>query len=133
MQHEGAYLLGALAAMLSKTKLIGFVGGEKYPSLINIFEGYKHGAKDINPNAKVLSTYLDEWDSPAKGKEVAISQINDGADFITSSRYIWLRSYRSCKGKKSLHLVLSLISINSHQTMFLHHLYWMKITHLINL
>ena len=81
MQHEGAYLLGALAAMLSKTKVIGFVGGEKYPNLINIFEGYKQGAKDINPNAKVLSTYLDEWDSPAKGKEAAISQIDDGADF----------------------------------------------------
>lgn len=41
MQHEGAYLLGALAAMLSKTKVIGFIGDEKYPNLINIFEGYK--------------------------------------------------------------------------------------------
>jgi basic membrane protein A len=37
MQHASAYLLGALAAMLSKTKVIGFVGGEKYPNLINIF------------------------------------------------------------------------------------------------
>lgn len=82
MQHEGAYLLGALAAMMSKTGIIGFVGGEKYPNLINIFEGYKQGAKDINPNAKVLSTYLDEWDSPAKGKEAALSHINSGADFL---------------------------------------------------
>ncbi len=81
-QHEGAYLLGALAAMLSKTKVIGFVGGETYPNLINIYEGYKQGAKDINPNVKVLSTYLDEWDSPAKGKEAALSQIRDGADFL---------------------------------------------------
>ena len=45
MQHEGAYLLGALAAMMSKTGIIGFVGGEKYPNLINIFEGYKQGAE----------------------------------------------------------------------------------------
>jgi basic membrane protein A and related proteins len=82
MQHEGAYLLGALAAMMSKTGIIGFVGGEKYPNLINIFEGYKQGAREINPNAKVLSTYLDEWDSPAKGKEAALSQINSGADFL---------------------------------------------------
>ncbi|HZB64451.1 MAG TPA: BMP family protein [Nitrososphaeraceae archaeon] len=82
MQHEGAYLLGALAAMMSKTGIIGFVGGEKYPNLINIFEGYKQGAKDINPNAKVLATYLDEWDSPAKGKEAALSHINSGADFL---------------------------------------------------
>jgi basic membrane protein A and related proteins len=82
MQHEGAYLLGALAAMMSKTGIIGFVGGEKYPNLINIFEGYKQGARENNPNAKVLSTYLDEWDSPAKGKEAALSQINSGADFL---------------------------------------------------
>ena len=134
MQHEGAYLLGALAAMLSKTKVIGFVGGEKYPNLINIFEGYKQGAKDINPNAKVLSTYLDEWDSPAKGKEAAISQIDDGADFLlqvadTSGSGV----IEAAKEKKYIHLVLSLISINSHQTLFSHHLYWMKIRHLINL
>lgn len=82
MQHEGSYLLGALAAMMSKTGVIAFVGGEKYPNLINIFEGYKQGARDINTNMKVLSTYLDEWDSPAKGKEAALSQIKSGADFI---------------------------------------------------
>lgn len=82
MQHEGTYLLGALAAMMSKTGVIGFVGGEKYPNLINIFEGYKQGARDISTKTKVLSTYLDEWDSPSKGKEAALSQINSGADFI---------------------------------------------------
>jgi basic membrane protein A len=82
MQHEGTYLLGALAAMMSKTGIIGFVGGEKYPNLINIFEGYKQGARETNPNTKILSTYLNEWDSPAKGKEAALSQIGSGADFL---------------------------------------------------
>jgi basic membrane protein A and related proteins len=81
-QNEGTYLLGVLAAMMSKTGVIGFVGGEKYPNLINIFEGYKQGAKDIDPNTKVLSTYLNEWDSPNKGKEAALSQITSGADFL---------------------------------------------------
>lgn len=62
------------------------------------------------------------------------SQINDGADFLlqvadTSGSGV----IEAAKEKKSLHLVLSLISINSHQTLFLHHLYWMKIRHLINL
>ena len=82
MQHEGTYLLGALAAMMSKTGIIGFVGGEKYPNLINIFEGYKQGARETNPNTRILSTYLDEWDSPEKGKEAALSQIRSGADFL---------------------------------------------------
>jgi basic membrane protein A and related proteins len=83
MQQEGSYLLGALAAMMSKTGVIGFVGGERYPNLINIFEGYKQGARDINPNIQVLETYLDDWDNPTKGKEAALSQINDGgADLL---------------------------------------------------
>ena len=56
--------------------------GEKYPNLVNIFEGYKQGLRDINPKTKVLSTYLDEWDSPFKGKEAALSQINSGADLL---------------------------------------------------
>ncbi|HJU58498.1 MAG TPA: BMP family protein [Nitrososphaeraceae archaeon] len=92
MQQEGTYLLGALAAMMSKTNVIGFIGGEKYPNLINILEGYKQGAKEINPNIRVLSTFLNDWDSPIKGKEAALAQINNdnaddasgggGADFI---------------------------------------------------
>src|SRR5687767_13436317 len=83
MQQEGTYLLGALAAMMSKTNVIGFVGGEKYPNLINILEGYKQGAHDIDSNIKVLSTFLNNWDNPSKGKEAALSQINNGgADFL---------------------------------------------------
>ena len=82
MQQEATYLLGALAAMMSKTNVIGFIGGEKYPNLINIYEGYKQGARDIDSNMTVLATYLDDWDNPNKGKEAALSQINDGADFL---------------------------------------------------
>jgi basic membrane protein A len=82
MQQEGTYPLGALAAMMSKTGIIGFVGGQRYPNLINIYEGYKQGAQDINPDIKVLATYLDDWDNPTKGKKAAISQINNGADFL---------------------------------------------------
>ncbi len=82
MQQEATYVLGSLAAMMSKTGIIGFVGGEKYPNLLNIFEGYRQGAQDINPGIKVLATYLDDWDNPVKGKRAAISQIDKGADFL---------------------------------------------------
>ena len=82
-QQEVTYLLGALAAMMSKTHVIGFIGGdEKYPNLNNIYEGYKQGALDIDPSTKVLVTYVGDWDSPYKGKEAAVSLINSGADFL---------------------------------------------------
>jgi basic membrane protein A and related proteins len=82
MQQEGTYVLGALAATMSKTGIIGFVGGERYPNLINIYEGYRQGAQNVNPNVKVLVTYLDDWDNSTKGQKAAISQIDRGADFL---------------------------------------------------
>jgi basic membrane protein A len=82
MQQEATYLLGTLAAMMSKTNIIGFIGGKQYPNIINIYEGYKEGAVNINPTIKILVTYLDDWKNPSKGKEAALFQINSGADFL---------------------------------------------------
>ena len=82
-QQEATYLLGALAAMLSKNHTIGFIGGdEKYPNLNKIYEGYKQGALDVNSSTKVFVTYLSDWDNETKGKSAALSQIEQGADFI---------------------------------------------------
>jgi len=82
MQQEGTYVLGALAATMSKTGIIGFVGGERYPNLVNIYEGYRQGAQDVNPTVKIFVTYLDDWDNSTKGKKAAISQIDRGADIL---------------------------------------------------
>ena len=82
MQQQGSFLLGALAAMMSKTGTIGFVGGETYPNIINIAEGYKQGARLLNASIRVLTTYLHDFNNPAKGKEAALAQINSGADFL---------------------------------------------------
>ena len=82
MQQEGSFLLGSLAAMMSKTGTIGFVGGQEYPNVVNIVEGYKQGAKYINPKIKILTSYVGEWNNPAKGKETALAQINSGSDFL---------------------------------------------------
>jgi basic membrane protein A and related proteins len=83
MQQEGAFLLGALAGMMTKTNVIAYVGGENYPNVINIFEGYKHGARTTNAEAKVVGTYLNDWDNPPKGKEAATSLIRQhNADII---------------------------------------------------
>lgn len=81
-QQEGSFLLGALAGMMSETGVIGYVGGEEYPNVVNIFEGYKQGAKAVNPDVEVIGTYLNDWDNPAKGKEAATSIIRQNADVI---------------------------------------------------
>jgi basic membrane protein A and related proteins len=81
-QQEGSFLLGALAGMVTNTSVIGFVGGEEYPNVVNIFEGYKQGAEWVNANITVIGTYLNDWDNPARGREAATSIIRQGADFM---------------------------------------------------
>lgn len=82
MQQEGSFLLGALAAIMSKTGTIGYVGGQAYPNIVNIFEGFKQGAKHVNPNITVIGTYINDFDNPAKGKEAGLSLISNGADLL---------------------------------------------------
>jgi basic membrane protein A len=85
-EHEGAYLIGAIAALTSKTGTIGFVGGMDIPLIRRFAMGYEAGAKKINPQIKVLANYVgvtsEAWNNPPKGKELALAQYENGADII---------------------------------------------------
>jgi len=81
-QQQGSFLLGAIAGMMTQTNVIGYVGGEEYPNVVNIFEGYKQGARAANPDVKIIGTYLNDWDNPAKGKEAATAIIRQNVDVI---------------------------------------------------
>jgi basic membrane protein A len=85
-EEEGSFLVGALAAMVSTTGVIGFVGGMDIP-LIHKFEaGYRAGAIQERPDIRVLVNYAgvtgDAFKNPAKGKELALAQYDQGADVI---------------------------------------------------
>ncbi len=85
-EEEGSFLVGALAAMITKTNKVGFIGGME-SSLIKKFEtGYKQGVKYSNPDCQVLSAYVsvtpEGFKNPGKAKEIALSQFSGGADII---------------------------------------------------
>ncbi|CAN5673496.1 BMP family ABC transporter substrate-binding protein [soil metagenome] len=85
-EHEGSYLVGMIAAQKSKTGVLGFVGGMDIP-LIHRFEtGYEEGARSVNPKIRVIDNYVgvtdSAWNNPGKGKELALNQIDQGADVI---------------------------------------------------
>lgn len=81
-EHEGSFLVGALAGAMTKTGVVGFVGGMEIP-LIKKFEvGYRAGVMTTNPKAKVLVGYTGNWTDTAKGKELALSQFERGADIV---------------------------------------------------
>jgi len=85
-EHEGSYLVGMIAASKNKTGTIGFLGGMDIP-LIHKFEtGYEEGARSVNPKIQIIQNYVGvtdgAWNNPGKGKELALGQIEKGADVI---------------------------------------------------
>lgn len=81
--EQAGYLMGVLAASMTKTGSIGMVSGMEGPSLIKIVEGYKIGARSVNPQIKVAQAYTGSFDDIAKAKEAALAMINGGADVVS--------------------------------------------------
>lgn len=85
-EHEGSYLMGAAAAMASKTGKIGFIGGMDIPLIRRFEKGYIAGAKAINPSIQTDTHYVgvtsEAWNNPAKAKELALDQYEGGIDVI---------------------------------------------------
>ncbi len=85
-EHEGSFLVGAIAALVSKTKTLGFVGGMQIPLIRKFEAGFIAGAKHVCPECRVLSAYAGTdpkaFADPVMGKELAASQYDRGADVI---------------------------------------------------
>lgn len=85
-EHQGSYLVGMMAAMASKSGVIGVVGGMDIPLISRFNCGYVQGAKAVNPNIKVIQnmtgTTPAAWNDPLKGGELTKAQISQGADVV---------------------------------------------------
>ena len=85
-EHEGSFLVGAIAGLMTKTGAVGFIGGMDIP-LIHKFEmGYKAGVRAVNPQARILTGYAgvtgEAFKNPSKGKAIALAQAGQGADIV---------------------------------------------------
>jgi len=85
--HEPAYLCGMLAGGLTKSNTIGVVGGYPVPEVNRLINAFVAGAKEVNPDAKVLVTFINSWFDPAAAKEAALAQIDSGADVLYAERF----------------------------------------------
>lgn len=85
-EEEGSFLVGAIAALVSKSKKVGFVGGMNFP-LIHKFEaGYRAGVASVCRQCTIVSQYAgvtpEAFRNPGRGKELALSQYGQGVDVI---------------------------------------------------
>lgn len=81
-QNEGSFLVGYIAAKMSKSGKIGAVGGMDIDTINDFIVGYEQGAKYANPDIEVQIVYAGDFEDPAKGKESANSLITAGCDVI---------------------------------------------------
>lgn len=85
-EHEGSFLVGAVAALKSKSNQFGFIGGMDIPLIRRFHLGYEAGVKHIKPKAEVIQQYIgitgEAWNNPTKAKELALAQYNRGVEVI---------------------------------------------------
>lgn len=89
--NEGQFLVGAAMAMFTKKtnidgvndkNIIGWISGTETPLINDFYGGFEQGAKYIDPDIQILKAFAGSFTDPLKGKELALSQYEQGADII---------------------------------------------------
>jgi basic membrane protein A len=93
-EHEGCYLVGQLngrltgqsfeagAGSTNEDLVVGFIGGKKNPVIEKFHAGYKAGVESLDADVEFRSAYAGTWTSPSKGKSIAESMYDEGADIV---------------------------------------------------
>jgi basic membrane protein A and related proteins len=88
VDSEPSYLAGAVAAMTSRTGVIGYIGGVDWEHIWQFQAGYEAGARAVDPDIRILADYLtvapdlSGFQDSTRAKEVALSMYGNGADVI---------------------------------------------------
>jgi basic membrane protein A len=85
-EEQGSFLAGAFAALVSKTKHVGFVGGMDIPLIHKFSAGFRAGVsaqcEDCRVDVLFAGATPAAFKDPGKGREMALSQYQNGADVI---------------------------------------------------
>lgn len=81
-EHEGSFLVGVVAGMMTESDVVGFVGGMEVPIIEKFQVGFEEGVAYVDADINVFISYAGSFGDPGKGKELAISQFERNADII---------------------------------------------------
>jgi basic membrane protein A and related proteins len=80
--EEASYLAGMVAGGLSRSHVLGFVGGIELPPIEAAYLGWVNGARAVDPDVNTRKIYLNSFDDAAAGREAALALIRVGADMF---------------------------------------------------
>lgn len=78
--EEASYLAGMVAGGLSRTGILGFIGGIELPPIVAAYQGWVNGARSVRPDVRSREVYLNSFDDVAAGQEAALALMEAGAD-----------------------------------------------------
>lgn len=81
-EHEGGFLGGVVAGLMTETDKIGILGGQDIPPVERYEVGFRAGIEAVNPDAEVVVTYTDTFGDPALGKEQSLALYDQDVDII---------------------------------------------------
>ena len=81
--HEGRYVIGQIAAKMSKSGIAGYIASFPIPEVVMGINAFMLGAQSINPDFKVKVVWVNTWFDPGKEADAAKVMIGQGADIIT--------------------------------------------------
>lgn len=94
------FLAGSFAGLITKSNVVGMIGGQKFPHIQDSLTGFEAGAKYVNKDVKVLQAYTDSWTDIPKGKETALAMIDQGADVVcTNANQVGLGGIEAAKSR----------------------------------
>ncbi|MHA2033663.1 MAG: BMP family lipoprotein, partial [Candidatus Kariarchaeaceae archaeon] len=122
-EHEGSFLAGAMAGMVTETEIIGFLGGGNIPLIDEFRSGYEQGAKWINPNIQILAQYApnqsNPWNDIPGGKAVTEQFISNGADIVyTAAGKTGLGGFEAVDEARNLGQKIFAIGVDANQDSF---------------
>ena len=111
---DASYLAGMLAASVSSTGKLGAIGGTELPPVVESFGAFERGARAVNPQVKVITSYIGNWDDVSAGKEQALAQLSRGVDVIfQNADAAGLGVFQAAKEKASAFVIGSNSNQNS--------------------
>jgi basic membrane lipoprotein Med (substrate-binding protein (PBP1-ABC) superfamily) len=104
--EQPSYLAGMIAASVSRTGIIGCIGGTELPPVKSGFDAFTQGVHVVNPKARVVTAYLGNWDDAGAGKEQALAQIARGVDVIyQNADAAGLGIFQAAKESKGVYII----------------------------
>jgi basic membrane protein A len=114
-EEEGSFLAGAAAALASKSKTLGFLGGQDAPLIRKFEAGYIAGAHEIDPTIHVLVKYVGDFNDVASGAELTAIMFDQGAGVVyTAAGKAGLGAFQVVRGRSGVFV----IGVNSDQDAF---------------